>query len=41
MILIDPDGVDGDSEGNLDPFYVCCDVENFGPLAVTQIPVEK
>ena len=38
VILIDIDGPDGDDEGNLEPFYVHCDVESYHGVAVTQIP---
>ena len=38
VILIDIDGPDGDSDGNLDPFYAHCDVESQTHVAITQIP---
>ena len=38
VMLIDLDGPDGDATGNLDPFYVHCDVESYPHAAITQIP---
>ena len=39
--LIDPDGPDGDEEGNLAPFFAYCDVESHDYVGITEIPHDK
>ena len=39
--FIDVDGMDGDDEGNLDPFLVHCNMDDYPNTAVTELPHDK